>query len=437
MSTAVNLQPEPAEIVACTISRDVQNFDLLIDDMEHELGESWGDLSFDEAREYLSQPDAAALEFVAIAVDAEDEGDLTRITDIIRSAKERLVKVILIADQISPAGLHQLLRLGADDFVPYPLPDGALKDAIERVRKPAPLAAPAAAPATVTHLHAVPPPAPVIPAEPAVQAPSFKAKGDRNGVVLPVHGLAGGSGASTFAVNLAWELATVTKTDAPRVCLLDFDFQYGSVATYLDLPRKEAVFELLSDTGAADSDTFLGAMLTYNEKLHVLTAPADMLPLDIVHPEDIARIIGMAQTNFDFVVIDMPKTIVAWTETVLTHAHVYFATMDLDLRSAQNVLRLVRALKAETLPHEKLRYVLNRAPKFTDLSGKSRVKRMAESLDIKLEVQIPDGGPQVTQANDHGQPLAEMAAKNPLRRDIQKIAKSIYDLNKAVESGKK
>ena len=437
MSTAVNLQPEPADILACTISRDVQNFDLLIDDMEHELGESWGDLSFDEARAYLAQPDAAALEFVAIAVNAQDEGDLTRITDIIRAAKERLIKVILIADQITPASLRQLLRLGADDFVPYPLPDGALKEAIERVRKPAPalaapaLAAPApAAPATVTHLHAVP-------TEAAAQPPSFKAKGDRNGVVLPVHGLAGGSGASTFAVNLAWELATITKTDAPRVCLLDFDFQYGSVATYLDLPRKESVFELLSDTGAADSDTFLAAMLTYNEKLHVLTAPADMLPLDIVHPEDIGRIIDMAQTNFDFVVIDMPKTIVAWTETVLARAHVYFATMDLDLRSAQNVLRLVRALKAETLPHEKLRYVLNRAPKFTDLSGKARVKRMAESLDIKLEVQVPDGGAQVTQANDHGQPLAETAAKNPLRREIQKIAKSIYDLNKAVETGKK
>lgn len=434
MSTAVNLQPdpEPAPLLACTISRDVQNFDMLIDDMEIELGESWGDLSFDDAREYLTQPDSAALEFVAIAVNADDEGDLTRITDIIRAAKERQIKVILIADQISPAGLHQLLRLGADDFVPYPLPEGALHDAIERIRKPAPVPVlPVAAPtATVTQLH------PATPAEAAPHAPTFKAKGDRNGVVLPVHGLAGGSGASTFAVNLAWELATVEKTNAPRVCLLDFDFQYGSVATFLDLPRKESVFELLSDTGAADSDAFLAAMLTYSDKLHVLTAPADMLPLDIVAPEDIGRLIDMAQTNFDFVVIDMPKTIVAWTETVLSRAHVYFATLDLDLRSAQNVLRLVRALKAETLPHEKLRYILNRAPKFTDLSGKSRVKRMAESLDIKLEVQIPDGGAQVTQANDHGQPLGEIAPKSPVRKEIQKLAKSLYDLNKAVETGK-
>ena len=86
------------------------------------------------------------------------------------------------------------------------------------------------------------------------------------------------------------------------------------------------------------------------------------------------------------------------------------------------------ALKAEGLPHEKLRYVLNRAPKFTDLSAKSRVKRMAESLDISLEVQLPDGGAQVTQANDHGLPLQENAGKNPLRKEIRKIGTTIVDL---------
>ena len=37
-------QPETSPIVACTISRDVQNFDLLIEDMEASVGENWGDL---------------------------------------------------------------------------------------------------------------------------------------------------------------------------------------------------------------------------------------------------------------------------------------------------------------------------------------------------------------------------------------------------------
>ena len=77
MTSVANLAPESAPIVACTISRDMQNFDLLIDDMELELGESWGDLSFEDAAVFLSQPDAATLEFVAIAVNGEDETDLS------------------------------------------------------------------------------------------------------------------------------------------------------------------------------------------------------------------------------------------------------------------------------------------------------------------------------------------------------------------------
>lgn len=423
MSSVANLQPDPAPILACTISRDVQNFDLLIDDMEQELGENWGDLGFEDALIFFGQSEAAHLQFVAIAVDSDDESDLSLIGDIIRTAKEKAIKVILIADQVSPIALHQLLRLGANDFVPYPLPEGALHEAVARQPKPVePEPAPQAAPAP--------------PAEEATQHPGFKAKGDREAVILPVHGLAGGCGASTFAANLAWELATVSKTDAPRVCLIDLDFQYGTAATYLDLPRKESVYEFYSDIAHADSDALLQTMLTFNDKLHVLTAPSDMLPLDILGPDEIGRLIDMAQANFDFVIIDMPKTVVAWTETVLNSAHIYFALLELDLRSAQNVLRMLRALKAEGLPHEKLRYVLNRAPKFTDLSAKSRVKRMAESLDITLEVQLPDGGAQVTQANDHGLPLQENAGKNPLRKEIAKLAKSLVDLNKAADAGK-
>jgi pilus assembly protein CpaE len=409
MSSVAALQPEPAPIVACTISRDVSNFDLLIEDMETELGESWGDLTFDDAVLFLNQPDADALEFVAVAVDAQDESDLTRISGIITTAKAKGVKIILIADEVSPIALHQLLKLGADDFVPYPLPENALHDAIERLSK-------VQVPEIYSEQHGA--------------SPNFKPKGDRDGVILPVHGLAGGTGATTFAVNLAWELATVQKENPPRVCLLDFDFQGGSVSTYLDLPRREAVYEMLSDTASIDNVSFLQALLTFNEKLHVMTAPSEMLPLDIVGSEDINRVLNVARANFDFVVVDMPTTVVQWTEAVLNQAQVYFAMMELDMRSAQNALRMIRALKAEELPYEKLRYALNRAPKFTDLSGKGRVKRLAESLDITIELQLPDGSKQVTQSNDHGMPLAETAAKNPLRREIAKLAKSIYEHSK-------
>ncbi|PRY25105.1 pilus assembly protein CpaE [Aliiruegeria haliotis] len=416
MASSIALTPEPAPVAACTVSRDVQNFDLLIEDMETELGESWGDLSFTDALAFLDQPDANALEFLAIAMDNQDEDELILIGDLIAAAREKGIKAILIAEDVSPGVLHQLLRTGANDFLPYPLPEGALHEAIERIRAPEP--------------------EPVTKPMESGPATATGDSGEHDGAILSVHGLAGGVGATTFAVNLAWELATKEKKDGPRVCLMDLDLQTGSTSTYLDLPRRDIISEMLSDTSSMDNDSFMQALQTYNDRLHVFTAPAEMLPLDLITPDDIAVLIDIARSNFDVVVIDLPKTLVSWTETVLHASHVYFALMELDMRSAQNALRFVRLLKSEDLPYEKLRFALNRAPRFTDLQGKGRVKRMAESLDIDIELMLPDGQRQVTQACDHGLPLSESAAKNPLRKEIAKLAASLHDLiSSEVETG--
>ena len=89
MSSTPMLQPEPQPITACTVSRDVQNFDLLIEDMESCLGESWGDLGFAEALAFFGQPEAEAMEFVALAMDETDEENLVLMTEIITKAKAR------------------------------------------------------------------------------------------------------------------------------------------------------------------------------------------------------------------------------------------------------------------------------------------------------------------------------------------------------------
>lgn len=399
-------QPDTNPITACTVSRDVQNFDLLIEDMEVALGENWGDLGFAEALAFFSQPEAESLEFVAMAIDREDEDNLVLLGEIINQAKSRNISVILIAEDVTPASLHQLLRKGADEFVPYPLPEQELQSAIDRLSATAP--EPVQTQQKSSH--------------------QLQSGSAREGALIVVHGLAGGSGATTLAVNLAWELALMEDSAKPSVCLIDLDLQHGSVATYLDLPRRDVVFDMLSETETMDEDIFGQALQTYEDKMQVLTAPPDMIPLDLMTPEDIQRVIDMARSHFDYVVIDMPKTLVMWSETVLQAAHVYFATMELDMRSAQNALRIKRALQSEDLPFNKLRFALNRAPKFTDLSGKSRVKRMAESLGISIDLQLPDGGKQVTQGGDHGLPLATAAAKNPLRKEIAKLAQSLHEL---------
>ena len=88
MTSNAALQDDPAPIVACTISREVQNFDLLIEDMENVCGENWGDLSLQDASVFFDQPEADTLEFVVLAVDQEDEGEVDLIADLVAAGVE-------------------------------------------------------------------------------------------------------------------------------------------------------------------------------------------------------------------------------------------------------------------------------------------------------------------------------------------------------------
>ena len=389
-----------AKVEAYAIANDLRRFDLLVEDLDNELSKNWSPLTFEEGLAAYQKDPFDELEFVVVAVDRADEANLGPAANIISSAKAMGIKVLLVAHELSPIALHQLMRLGADDFAPYPLPEGALAESFERLRD--------------------------MPSNPEDQ--KEKSGRNRRGMILPIYGIAGGVGASTFAVNLAWEMATYTKKTNKRVALMDLNFQYGSVSTYLDMPRREAIYDLLSDASNVDGEGLAQALSSFKSRLAVLTSPLDALPLDIVGPDDMEKLLRTAAMSYDFVIVDMPSTLVGWSDRVLQISEAMFTVLEADMRSAQNALRFLRTLKAEDLPHEKIQYALNRAPGFTDMNGKGRIKRLSESLGIDINILLPDGGKAVTNANDQGLPLAESAAKNALRKEIRRIATSLVDM---------
>ncbi len=88
---------EQADVIrACAIAREIEDFDLLIEDMEAELGPDWGGLNFENAPAILTSDLGKNLEFVAIAVDQRDEEDLTAVANVIRIAKEEKINVVLV-----------------------------------------------------------------------------------------------------------------------------------------------------------------------------------------------------------------------------------------------------------------------------------------------------------------------------------------------------
>ena len=401
MAFSISAPQQPLNAEEALVFADgFTEFDALADDLDAEFGvQNWRLVANRDADRVIGEQQGEP-PFAIFAISSDLPQAIDGMAMLIRMAHEAGMIILLVVGDISSRSIHRLMREGVAEFAPYPDDEGSLSEAVNRLRQ-------------------------IRIAEHAPQNGSGAPA--RLGKVITAYGAAGGVGASTFVVNLAWEIGVAARKAGRTVALLDFNFQYGSIATYLDVPRREAVYELVSDASTLDQTGLVQALSPYQDTLHVLTAPRDALPLDIVSPGDVNAIVNLSREAFDYVLIDMPQALMNWSEQVYSASDTFFALMEIDMRSAQNMFRFLRTLKAEDMSLDKIRFVLNRAPGLTDLSGKARVKRVSESLGIDFTHSLPEGGKQVINACDQGVPLATAAKSNPLRKEIARIAKTIVE----------
>ncbi len=405
MALSFRREVNEAPVEALVFADGFADFDALAADMDAEFGAGqWEEIPADDTASALESAPSGTFAVIVVGSDLPNEIDDS--AALIRQARKAEMTVLLLVGEISTRTTHRLMREGVAEFAPYPDSEGLFQEAVARLRRARSGNLPVAGMAT-----------------PA-----------REGRIITVYGVAGGVGASTFGVNLAWELAASVHRQGRKVALMDFNFQYGSIATYLDVPRREAVYELVSEASSLDHTGLAQALSTYKDRLHVLTAPRDALPLDIVSANDVSTIVNLAREAFDYVVIDLPQALMNWSEQVYTASDVFYAVMEIDMRSAQNMFRFLRTLKAEDMPMDTLQFVLNRAPGRFDLSGKTRVRRVAESLGVEFAYLLPDGDKEVMNACDQGEPLAEAARSNPLRKEIVKAAEAILEAEAAQQA---
>jgi len=400
MALSFRRDSDPAAPEALVFADDFPEIETLAADLDQQFGEDqWVAVDNYEADHAFEQVRGRGA-FAIIAVSTDTAESIAGTGQLIRKARDANLLVLLVVGDISSRSMHHLLKEGVADFTPYPEPPGALAEAIDRLRF-------------------------VRSSGGSTGLATVGSQPARRGGRSTCYGVAGGVGTSMIATNLAWELATIVKRDGRRVAILDFNFQYGSIATYLDVPRREAVYELVSEAANFDQTGLTQALSSYQDRLWVLTAPRDALPLDIVTPHDVAAIIHLARDAFDYVVVDLPGSLMNWSEPIYTASHQFIAVMETDMRSAQNMFRFLRTLKSEGMTLDKLAFILNRGPGITDLSGKARVKRVAESLGITYACTLPDGGKAIVDACDQGVPLAEAARSNAVRKEILKLAEKL------------
>jgi pilus assembly protein CpaE len=321
-----------------------------------------------------------------VDLDIEDPEELVPLRQIMQESQGRL-SVIATSNEVTAQGMRELIRQGIDDFVPQPLDQHSLLDAIEVAKRKA-----------------------------------RQNRGDiTGGQVITVGRAKGGMGATTLAVNLALSLIDpIGKEEPKRVCLLDFDLQFGDVALYLDLDPRSDLLGIVQKPTRLDTALLLSAMTEHESGLEILQAPVEPMPLDALRTETVGRLIDLAQQEFDYVVVDLPLALAGWHEMVLDMTDKLYLVTQLNVPAIRQTKRLIDILKDEGLYSLPVSIVLNRYIK--RFNEHTRIRQCSKALDHTIDHFLPEDERTVLEAINRGVPLTEVRRRARICRTIRDMA---------------
>lgn len=366
-------------------------------------------VTLEERTATLSQMNGAAVHLAAshdvviFRTDTTPENDHAAIEALNKALPADSVILALADSSISLADVRSLTRAGVDEVLPFPIDAQEMQDHVQRWIKPA--AAADAQPVFLPVLHqprAVP-----------------------QGKVIAVAQSRGGVGSTTVAVNLADRLldrhGMMKKVPRYRVALVDLDLQFGAVASFLDLEARDTLYQLATDGMVPDASFLRQSMTDLPSGLSVLTAPTKFAPMEALSSAQVARIIDLLRSEYDYVVVDLPRTLVDWIAPVLERVDRLMLVTDSAVPSIRQARRLIDFYTEENnaLPIE---IVINNERK--PLIMKRHHTEAAKVLDRPLNHWIPHDPAAAREAIDRGVPLSSAAGRSSLTKGINALGRA-------------
>jgi pilus assembly protein CpaE len=255
-------------------------------------------------------------------------------------------------------------------------------------------------------------------------APAATLAAGQRGSVVTVLSASGGSGATTVAVNLANELHL---SKHGRCLLIDLDYSYGAVSTYLELRGEYGIADVLAHDAAIDSHLINTTALRYSDHLYVLASPAS-IDLSVVHPlnpSKLASALDVCRNNFEFTVLDAPRApmdvVFACAERSAAVLIVLQALVK-DIRVAKSI---AGALMDRGIRQDRITPVVNRYRKRHQMIGFDELT-LALGDGFVIE-RASNDYPSAMRCINYGQPLSEAAPRSVLRHEIVQMAKRISE----------
>lgn len=291
--------------------------------------------------------------------------------------------IILLCQTHSADFLLQAMRVGVREVIPLPVVPGELFHALERIK---------------TKLDQ---------GEPA------------EGKVLAFISCKGGSGATFLATNLGYALAS---EENKRVALIDLNLQFGDASLFVsDQKPLATISDVARDIHRLDASFLSSSMLNVATNFSLLAAPDDPAQVGDVKPEHIDMILKLARRHYDFIVLDVGRSLDAVCIRALDQADMIFPVLQTTLPYIRDGKRLLAVFRSLDYAKEKVHLVVNRHEK----NGEISLNDLEKSYGTKDMRTIPNHYEAAAASVNQGVPILKLSRTSPVSKALQAFATTL------------
>lgn len=231
----------------------------------------------------------------------------------------------------------------------------------------------------------------------------------------------GGSGATFIAVNLGHMLASA---HGKQVLLIDLNLQFGDAVLFLSDRRPPAtVADVVRDIDRLDTTLLRSSTVEVLPNFCVLAAPEDPTQAREIKPGHVEALLRFARTQFDFVILDVGRSLDAASVQALDNADQIYPVFQLTMPFIRDGKRLLSLFRSLGYPREKIRPLVNRYDPSSDLT----LDDLESAVASKVFATIPNDFKPVAASVNQGVPIERLARNSPVTRGLQKLCGKLLE----------
>lgn len=237
-----------------------------------------------------------------------------------------------------------------------------------------------------------------------------------NGKLVSVIKSVGGVGATALTTQLAIRYAESEARHGREACLIDLDVQFGDAAFQLGLQPRLSLADLLEAGSRLDGSLLRATTTEHRSGLKVVSAPADMMPLEGVSSDHLLQIVDLATREFGTVFVDLPTNWTNWSLSLVARSDLTLLITELTVAGVNRAKRQLNLLKSQDLGDLHVRVIINRFDK--GMARTIRPSDVREALGRDIAYMISNDFQLMRSAIDRGVPISELRRKSALGKDL-------------------